>query len=111
MASAPAAPAPVKIADISAELFKQFDKNGDKAISLAELANVQKELRLSDKVFKAEFAKIDTNNDGKISATELTAVLTKFDANHDGSISSAEAKYVLAPLLGAAISSFVDHHH
>lgn len=99
------------VADISAQIFAHFDTNKDGKITLGEFSAVQKELHFNDSKFKAEFAKLDTDKSGTLSAAELTVGLKMLDVNHDGHISATEAQYVLAPLIGTAVTLLSVGHH
>ena len=110
MAAAKPNPGPT-VVDISDQIFKRFDANKDGKITVGELSAVQKEVHLNDAKFKAEFAKLDANHDGALSIAELGAGLKLLDINHDGHVSATEAQYVLAPLVGAAVSLLSVGHH
>ena len=90
-------------------VFDDFDTNKDGALTQKELGVYQRSLKLGDAPFKAAFAKLDLNSDGKITKAELTSILTAADTNHDGRLTIAELK-AGAELIGIGVDHFQSHH-
>lgn len=102
-AAAQVAPSPRGRAALGS--FNQLDRDGDRALSLAELR-----ARGRDKGAEALFALMDGDGDGKLSAKELGAhtgaLLARFDAydaNKDGFVARREFPNFVDPLLVGAL--------
>jgi Ca2+-binding EF-hand superfamily protein len=78
------------------DLFKQFDADGDGAITKVEFTNAMKRQNPSmpDKEILSIMKRMDTNEDGNIDFTEFATMefFKQFDVDNDGEITASEFK-------------------
>ncbi|WP_395700246.1 EF-hand domain-containing protein [Aquabacterium sp.] len=101
------------VTEATDKLFVAFDTNADATITLAEISAVLDPGGHHpdglNQVVQRVVGLIDTNDDGKLTKTEVTTALTKLDTNHDGVLSPADLRPSLAqdgltPVLAALLA-------